>query len=144
MASGVSPPGRSPTGFPFKVVPVEDTVSEENIYSKRNRICDLGYLRTPYRIDDDTVGWRCPSEPVADYVRKGGDEADTVGRKCICNALLASIGLGQIQKDGEPELPIVTSGDDVADVARFLRDGAESYTARDVVEYLMRDVNGAH
>jgi nitronate monooxygenase len=136
-------PLASPTGFPFKVVPVEDTVSEETIYNKRNRICDLGYLRTPYRIDDDTVGWRCPSEPVADYVRKGGDEADTVGRKCICNALLASIGLGQIQKDGEPELPIVTSGDDVADIARFLRDGAESYTARDVIDYLMRDVNAA-
>lgn len=131
-------PLASPTGFPFKVVPVEDTVSEEPIYSKRNRVCDLGYLRTAYRIDDDTVGWRCPSEPVADYVRKGGDEADTVGRKCICNALMASIDLGQIQKDGEFELPIVTSGDDVADVARFLADGTDSYTARDVVEYLLQ------
>lgn len=131
-------PLASPTGFPFKVVPVADTVSEEPIYNKRNRVCDLGYLRTPYRIDDETVGWRCPSEPVADYVRKGGDEADTIGRKCICNALMASIDLGQIQKDGEPELPIVTSGDDVADVARFLPDGTDSYTARDVVEYLLR------
>ena len=136
-------PLASPTGFPFKVVPVEDTVSQETIYTKRNRVCDLGYLRTPYRIDDNTLGWRCPSEPVADYVRKGGDEEDTMGRKCICNALLASIGLGQIQKDGEPELPIVTSGDDVADIARFLRDGAESYSAENVVEYLLRDVDAA-
>lgn len=136
-------PLASPTGFPFKVVPVEDTVSEEPIYNKRNRVCDLGYLRTAYRIDDETVGWRCPSEPVADYVRKGGDEADTVGRKCICNALLASIGLGQIQKNGEFELPIVTSGDDVADVARFLPEGSATYTARDVIEYLIKGIDAA-
>ncbi len=134
-------PLASPTGFPFKVVPMADTMSEENIYDKRERVCDLGYLRTAYLIDDDTVGWRCPSEPVRDFIRKGGDEAETVGRKCVCNALLASIGLGQIQKSGEPELPLVTSGDDVANVARFLKPGADSYTAADVIEYLLQDVS---
>lgn len=134
-------PLASPTGFPFKVVPVDDTVSEQTVYEKRTRVCDLGYLRTPYRIDDDTVGWRCPSEPIQDYVRKGGAAEDTVGRKCVCNALLASIDLGQIQKDGEPELPLVTSGDDVAGVARFLKPGAETYSAADVIEYLLRDVD---
>jgi NAD(P)H-dependent flavin oxidoreductase YrpB (nitropropane dioxygenase family) len=133
-------PVASPTGFPFKVVPLEDTMSEQPVYEKRTRVCDLGYLRTAYRIDGDTVGWRCPSEPVGDYLRKGGDEADTVGRKCVCNALLAGIGLGQVQKSGEPELPLITSGDDVARVARFLKPGADSYTAADVVEYLLRDI----
>jgi NAD(P)H-dependent flavin oxidoreductase YrpB (nitropropane dioxygenase family) len=134
-------PLASPTGFPFKVVSVEDTMSEEAVYDKRTRVCDLGYLRTPYRIDDDKVGWRCPSEPVQDFVRKGGDLAETVGRKCICNALLATVDLPQIQKDGEQERAIVTSGDDAADVARFLKPGATSYTAADVVEYLLRDVS---
>jgi nitronate monooxygenase len=134
-------PLASPTGFPFKVVPMSDTMSEENTYDKRERVCDLGYLRSAYLIDDDTVGWRCPSEPVRDFIRKGGDEAETVGRKCVCNALLASIGLGQIQKSGEPELPLVTSGDDVANVARFLKPGADTYTAADVIEYLLQDVN---
>jgi nitronate monooxygenase len=133
-------PLASPTGFPFKVVPMPDTMSEENMYDKRERVCDLGYLRTAYVIDDDTLGWRCPSEPVRDFVRKGGDEAETVGRKCVCNALLSSIELGQIQKSGEPELPMVTSGDDVANVARFLKPGADMYTAGDVLDYLLRDV----
>jgi nitronate monooxygenase len=133
-------PLASPTGFPFKVVPLPDTMSDENVYDKRERVCDLGYLRTAYRIDDETVGWRCPSEPVRDYVRKGGDPSATVGRKCVCNALMASIELGQTQKSGEPERPLVTSGDDVADVARFLEPGAESYTAAAVVAYLLRDV----
>jgi nitronate monooxygenase len=133
-------PVASPTGFPFKVVALEDTMSDENVYEKRERVCDLGYLRTAYAIDDETVGWRCSSEPVKDFVRKGGDENDTVGRKCVCNALLASIDMGQIQKNGEPELPLVTSGDDVKRVARFLKPGADSYTAADVVDYLLRDV----
>jgi nitronate monooxygenase len=134
-------PLASPTGFPFKVVPMDDTVSEQTIYEKRNRVCDLGYLRTPYAIDDDTVGWRCPAEPVQDFVRKGGEVEETVGRKCVCNALMSSIDLGQIQKDGEPELPLITSGDDVAHVARFLKPGQDTYSAADVIEYLLRDVH---
>jgi nitronate monooxygenase len=135
-------PLASPTGFPFKVVPMEDTVSEQTIYEKRNRVCDLGYLRTPYAIDDGTVGWRCPAEPVKDFVRKGGAVEETVGRKCVCNALMSSIDLGQMQKDGEPELPLVTSGDDVANVARFLKPGHDTYSAADVIDYLLRDVPG--
>jgi nitronate monooxygenase len=133
-------PLASPTGFPFKVVPLADTVSDEAVYEKRTRVCDLGYLRTPYQIDEDTVGWRCASEPVQDFERKGGDVAETVGRKCVCNALMASIDLGQTQKSGEPELALVTSGDDVSQIARFLKPGAETYTAADVVDYLLRDV----
>ena len=133
-------PLASPTGFPFKVVSISDTMSEQDTYEKRERVCDLGYLRSAYRIDDERVGWRCASEPVADFVRKGGDEAETSGRKCVCNALMASIDLGQTQKNGEPELPLVTSGDDVARVARFLKPGADTYTAADVVSYLLRDV----
>ena len=62
-----------------------------------------------------------------------------MGRKCVCNGLLANIGLGQYRKSGETELPLITSGDDVAHIARFLKPGATSYTAVDVIEYLTRD-----
>jgi nitronate monooxygenase len=130
-------PVASPTGFPFKVVELENTMSDPVMYEKRNRVCDLGYLRTAYKRDDGTVAWRCPSEPVDDYLRKGGTDEDTFGRKCLCNALMANIGLGQIQKNGDPEEPLVTSGDDVANVARFLAPGASTYTAADVVRYLV-------
>ena len=130
-------PVASPTGFPFKVVELESTMSDPVMYDKRNRVCDLGYLRTAYKRDDGSVGWRCPSEPVDDYLRKGGTDEDTFGRKCLCNALMANIGLGQIQKNGDPEEPLVTSGDDVANVARFLTPGASTYTAADVVQYLL-------
>ena len=41
-------PYASPTGFPFKVAQLPGTLSEEDTYSRRPRLCDLGYLRTPY------------------------------------------------------------------------------------------------
>ena len=131
-------PIASPTGFPFKVLQLADTHSDSTTYEKRARICDLSYLRHAHKKPNGTLGWRCPSEPVEDYVRKGGDEDDTRGRKCVCNALLANIGLGQIRRSGL-EKPLITSGDDVANVARFLKPGARSYRAVDVIEYLMRD-----
>ena len=127
----------SPTGFPFKVVPIEDTISEDEVYEVRPRECDLGYLRSAYRREDGSVGWRCASEPVADFVAKGGSEAETVGRKCLCNALMVNVGLGQIHRDGYVEPPLVTSGDDVENVARFLRRGATTYRAADVLDYLL-------
>jgi nitronate monooxygenase len=127
----------SPTGFPFKIVPIEETISEDEVYEVRPRECDLGYLRSAYRREDGSVGWRCASEPVADYVAKGGSEAETVGRKCLCNALMVNVGLGQIHRDGYVEPPLVTSGDDVENVARFLPPGAETYRAADVLDYLL-------
>ena len=130
-------PIASPTGFPFKVIQLEGTLSHPDTNNKRRRVCDLNYLRHGYRLEDGTIGWRCPSEPVDDYIRKGGKEEDTVGRKCICNGLLSNISLPQVRKDGVIEPAIFTSGDDVATVARFLAPGATSYKAADVIERLL-------
>jgi tRNA synthetases class I (C) catalytic domain len=74
-------------------------------YKERPRLCDLGYLRRAYRRADGRLDYRCPSEPVNDYVRKGGRAEDTVGRKCLCNALVTNIGMGQRQANGYEELP---------------------------------------
>ena len=127
----------SPTGFPFKVVELEDTLSDPVVYEKRTRVCDLGYLRTAYKKENGKVGYRCNAEPVKDYVRKGGTEEDTLGRKCLCNALLANIGLNQIKRNGEVEGILVTSGDDVKNVARFVEPGRDTYSASDVIRYLL-------
>ncbi|MCP3911646.1 MAG: nitronate monooxygenase, partial [Actinomycetia bacterium] len=106
-------------------------------YENRRRICELGYLRSAYRRSDGKMGWRCAAEPVELYVGKGGDEKDTVGRKCLCSALMANVGLPQVQREGDLEPTLVTSGDDVAEVARFVPAGADSFTAADVVRYLL-------
>jgi nitronate monooxygenase len=130
-------PVASPTGFPFKVVQLEGTISQAADYEGRNRICDLGYLRHLYRRPDGTVGYRCPSEPVEDYVSKGGAIEDTVGRKCVCNGLPATVGLGQVRSETEFELPLLTAGNDVSDIAQFLAPGRMSYRAEDVIRILL-------
>ncbi|MCW5943727.1 MAG: nitronate monooxygenase [Fimbriimonadaceae bacterium] len=136
-ASVYTDPLASPTGFPFKVLQMAGTLSEKAVYEERSRICDLGYLRTAYRKEDGTVGYRCASEPVEDYVAKGGDVAETAGRKCVCNGLMATAGFPQFRKSGETEQPILTSGDDVANLRRFVRKGETNYTAADVLDVLL-------
>lgn len=126
-------PFASPTGFPFKVVGLPGTMSEASVYAARERRCDLGFLRQAYRKDDGTVGYRCAAERVEDYVRKGGKEADTVGRKCLCNGLAATVGFAQIH-DGVREPAIVTAGNELTELNRLLR--SESYSAADVLNYL--------
>jgi NAD(P)H-dependent flavin oxidoreductase YrpB (nitropropane dioxygenase family) len=130
-------PFASPTGFPFKVLDLAGTLSDHELYRNRTRICDLGYLRQPYRKDDGTLGYRCPSEPVDGYLKKGGNLSETENRKCVCNGLMATIGLEQTRSDLDVELPLVTAGNDVADIARFLKSNRNSYTAADVIEYLI-------
>ena len=65
-------PLASPAGFPFKVAQIAQTLSDAALYESRPRICDLGYLRHPYRKTDGTIGYRCPAEPLANFLRKGG------------------------------------------------------------------------
>ena len=130
----------SPTGFPFKVIELSHTLTNPRVYEKRSRICDLGYLRHGYEREDHTIGWRCPAEPVDDYVKKGGDIADTVGRKCLCNSLVANVGMPQIQRNGEIEPTLITSGDDAVGVARFVPEGQSTYSAAHVIDYLLDGV----
>ena len=128
----------SPTGFPFKIVQLPGTLSERDVYEARERRCDLGYLREPYRRDNGALGFRCPGEPVGTYLRKGGQLDQTEGRACLCNGLLATVGLGQRRTSGA-EPAIVTAGAGLGDVARLLGD-RESYSAADVVQYLTGNV----
>lgn len=127
----------SPTGFPFKVAQLAGTLSDPVLYAERVRLCDLSYLREPYLREDGVVGFRCPAEPVHMYVRKGGDAADAEGRACLCNALTATVGLGQTRKNGYEELPLVTLGTDIDDARTLRAAHPEGWGAADVVDWLM-------
>jgi NAD(P)H-dependent flavin oxidoreductase YrpB (nitropropane dioxygenase family) len=126
-------PKASPTGYPFKVVHWPGNPAAG---ITRERICDLGGLRVPYATPEGKIGYRCPAEPVEAYVKKGGKVEDTVGRHCLCNALTADLGLGQIRVNGEAEPPLVTSGDDLESIGEFLA-GRTRYSAGEVLDYLM-------
>lgn len=127
----------SPTGFPFKVVQLDGTIADPNLYEARERICDLGYLRQIYTTPDGKIGYRCASEPIKDYLKKGGKEEDTVGRGCLCNNLGAAAGFPQIRKNGYVEPAIVTSGDTLPTIRQFVPDGQTSYSAKDVLAVFM-------
>ncbi len=134
-------PRASPAGFPFKVLDLPASLSDESIHLERPRVCDLGYLRHAYKRPDGALGWRCPAEEIDAYVRKGGEEPDTCGRKCVCNGLLANVGLAQIRNTGYCEKPLVTTGDEVRHIAEFLQAPDDtSYSAKDVVVQLIAGV----
>ena len=127
----------SPTGFPFKVLTVPGTLSEAEPFAARPRMCDLGYLREAYVDEKGRLLGRCPAEPVDDYLRKGGDEAETEGRGCLCNALMANIGHAQ-HRDDYTELPLYTGGDALENLPLGSVSDPD-YSADDVIDYLYGD-----
>jgi len=131
-------PAASPTGFPFKVARLPGTLADPEVYQARPRLCDLGYLRTPYVRPDGGVGYRCPAEPVEIFLRKGGTAEEAAGRHCLCNALTATVGLGQTRPDGYAEPPLVTLGQDLGFLAHL---PSLDYRAADVVDYLLRGLS---
>jgi nitronate monooxygenase len=130
-------PLASPAGFPFKVACLEGTCSEEAVAAARPRICDLGFLREMYRGEDGQIAYRCPAEPLSIYLAKGGKAEDAKGRMCLCNALMANIGHQQVRCGHHVEPPLVTAGDDLTEIGRFLPAGSTSYGAADVLDALL-------
>jgi hypothetical protein len=76
---------------------------------------------------------------VASFVAKGGVAGEAEGRRCLCNGLLANLGLGQVRDSGYREPPLVTAGDDAVLLAEITA-GAPSYTARQVIDHLLSGV----
>ncbi len=130
-------PRASPTGFPFKVVDLPGTLSEEAVYEQRERLCNLGFLRSAYRREDGGVGYRCAAEPVEAFVAKGGEAEQTLGRKCLCNSLLANVSLAEPQVHGELEPPLLTAGDDLDSLRLFLPPGEHDYGVAEVLAALV-------
>lgn len=138
-------PSASPTGYPFKAALLEGTLSDSEVYLGRPRICDLGYLRESYRTPEGAIDYRCAAEPISVYLSKGGQEEATHGRKCLCNALLANIGIPQVRGTNGKyvESGMVTSGDDLTEIPAFLTPGQSTYRAADVIAKLL-EVSPTH
>lgn len=124
----------SSTGYPFKVVSLDESVSNPAILRERPRRCDLGYLREAY-LENGVTSYRCAAEPLDAYERKGGETDSAVDTVCLCNGLLSTCGLAQVRRSGYVEPPLVTSGDGINDVAGIL-EGRDDYGALDVLEWL--------
>ena len=130
-------PTASPTGFPFKLGQIPGTLSESSVYENRERRCDLGYLRQLFMRQDGKIIYRCPAEPEGIYVQKGGELEDTIGRRCLCNALLANVGVPQVREDGYVEPTAVTLGKELGVIRTLVQDYGPEYTAANVVAYML-------
>jgi NAD(P)H-dependent flavin oxidoreductase YrpB (nitropropane dioxygenase family) len=136
----------SPTGFSFKVVQLEGTLSEDEVYAGRRRFCDLGLLQQlgltkPGADGERKLFQRCPAGPIDAYLNRRGLERNTEERRCLCNGLLACVGLGQVKEvQGTlvEEPAIVTLGDHLEDARRLSRNGQTRYWAKDVVADILR------
>jgi len=135
----------SPTGFPFKVVQLDNTLADEAVYTNRMRVCDIGLLQQrglskPAEDGTRRLFQRCPAAPLDDFISKRGLPLNTTDRRCLCNGLLACVGLGQagLQNGEQKEEPaIVTLGNHLDGVRRLSRNGQTPYWARDVVNDIL-------
>ena len=122
----------SPTGFPFKVAELEGSIAENTVYNDRVRVCNKGLLVTPYEKEGDRIGYRCSAEPEDKFTKKGGNPVELAGRGCLCNGLLATAGFGD-----SVEPPIITLGDDLSFLPILMKHNADTYYAKDVINYLL-------
>ena len=126
-------PKASPTGYPFKVACLPGTLSEDDVYQNRERICNQGALVELYWKSDKSIGYRCSAEPIEHYLAKGGKIEETANRCCICNGLIATAGLST---NGKP--PIVTTGDYLGFLndPKIMRHENDTYHVWNVFNYL--------
>ena len=131
----------SPTGFSFKVAQLPETLSDDEVYARRRRVCDIGMLQQigfgqPDETGTRTLFRRCPAGPINTFLKNRGLARHTDERRCLCNGLLACVGLGQVHEvRGErlEEPAIVTLGNHLDGVRRLSRQGQTHYHVEDVV-----------
>ncbi len=129
-------PLASPTGYPFKFAVLRETLSEKVEMVKRIRVCNIGLLRQLYKTPEGKIGYRCPAENEEAFARKGGDRSLSSEARCLCNALMANVGLGMKYAGGYLEKPLLTVASQLESLRRLIRKAGFDYTAADVVRFL--------
>lgn len=129
-------PLASPTGYPFKIALLKDTLSEKIDFIARKRVCNVGLLRDMFKTPEGKIGYRCPAENEAAFVSKGGDPAKSGEARCLCNALLANIGLGMKYAGSYLEKPLLTVGNQLESLRQLIKKVGMDYSALDVIKFL--------
>ena len=127
----------SPTTFPIKIVNILNSASEKDVFDDRLRLCDLGYLRIPVRSAGGSIAYRCPGEPTDVFIKKGGTAEEARESKCLCNGLMANIGLAQHRLSGYVEPRLVTLGSDTQGISAMISKHGMSWSAAKVIDYLL-------
>lgn len=112
----------SPTGYPFKTVQKEGTMTVSHATFARNRMCDLGYLRTISESKDGSLRYNCPAT------------SPDSKALCVCNGLMAAAGLAQAHSKTK-ELPLLTCGEETNSVVELISI-SPNYTAQDALNFI--------
>ncbi|MCB1190084.1 MAG: nitronate monooxygenase [Leptospiraceae bacterium] len=140
----------SPTGFSFKVALLEGTLADKEVYENRNRTCDIGLLHQfglskPDESKMRKMFQRCPAAPVNGFIKNRGIERNTEEKRCLCNGLLAAVGLPQVAKDvngnAMDEPSIVSLGENLQGIRELSRNGQIHYSCADVIDYITGDAS---
>jgi nitronate monooxygenase len=123
----------SPTGYPFKRVLLKGHANSE--YNRP--VCNLGYLRHAFEDAKGQVAYRCPAALKKLFYVKGGEPEEAEGKICLCNGLLATVGLGQVNPDGSKWRPLLTLGEDLSFLHHLLSPSKQTYTVDDLITYLI-------
>lgn len=128
----------SPTGFPFQVLELPGSISDDSVYKNRKRACRHCALAQLYEKPNGEIGSRCSAEPEESFVRKGGNIKETIGRKCVCCGLNSTVGLND-RNAFYVEPHLVTAGSDLSFLQnrKLLPTAESSYTAKDAIEFLL-------
>jgi nitronate monooxygenase len=138
----------SPTGFAFKVAFLDGTLSDQIVYEKRRRVCDMGVLHQIGLDKPDEKGMRrifhrCSAAPVELFVKNRGLIRNTEERRCICNGLIAGMGCAQVVKDIDGiltvEPSIITLGENLDGVRRMSDNGNHQYNCADIASDILGD-----
>lgn len=129
----------SPTGYPFKRILWKGHTDADD----ERPICDLGYLRHAFEDVKGQIAYRCPSVVKKLFFAKGGDSKEADGKICLCNGLLATVGIGQVNHDGSKRRPLLTLGEDLSFLDHLLSPTKLTYTVDDLIAYLMGGVSEA-
>lgn len=131
----------SPTGYPFKYRAIPGTLSDPEIYANRKRICNKGYLLQGHyeELPDGTVRERyvCPAMPEKQYRKLGGREEELNDRICLCNTLLAVVGLIE---EGEPPLVTLGRSGSLCTERRSARKVVEDILTREYADRMEREL----
>lgn len=122
----------SPSGYPFKIAQIPNTLSDPNIYIERPKTCTFGHLVEVVQNGEEEIIYRCSAGPTSVFERNGGNLEDTIGKLCLCSALAAGVGQG---RDGEPA--VITIGDDFSFADRLMKTRDDTFSAEKVVRYIL-------
>ncbi len=130
-------PRASPTGFPFKVVELRrHALGGGGLRGSASASAISASCAAPIAATTAASAIAAPPSRSRRSSPRAATRTQTVGRKCLCNSLLANVGLAEPQVHGAPEPPLLTAGDDLDALRLFLPPGEHDYGVAEVLAAL--------